>query len=305
MIKESFLSSNGRDTIACYLFEPEQPPRAVLQISHGMCEYMVRYGEFARFLNSQGVAVCGNDHLGHGESASGPEERGFLGKGGWGYLVEDLHKLTLRMKEKHPGLPYFLLGHSMGSFAARAYLTRYGSELDGALIMGTSGGNPLSGAGICVEKLLTLFYGDHHRSRLLQSMAFSSYNKRFPGEGDSAWLTRDRIVTSKYAGDEHCNFIFTTDGFDNLFHLLNAVSRKDWAGTVPKELPILLLSGEDDPVGDYGKGVLKVNRRLKEAGVRDLTCKLYAKGRHELINETNRQDVYDDIAAWLNKHIPK
>ena len=304
MRQDTFLSSNGKDMVAYSVYEPQRP-RAVVQISHGMCEYMGRYDEFARFLCDKGFVVCGNDHLGHGQSAGTPDQRGYMGKNGWRYMVEDVHILTGLIKKQYPALPYFLLGHSMGSFIARAYLSRYGRELAGAVIMGTSGGNPLSGLGIGVERILTRLYGPGHRSRLLQGMAFSAYNRRFPGEGGSAWLTRDREITRKYDQDENCNFVFTTDGFDNLFHLLRFVSRKDWAGTVPKDLPLILLSGEDDPVGDYGRGVLKVNRRLKAAGISDLTCKLYPKGRHELLNETNRHEVYEDIAHWLDARLPK
>lgn len=299
--QQSFLSADGKTRAACYFYLPAAgAPRGVVQISHGMCEYLERYEDFARFLCGEGFAVCGHDHLGHGRTAA-PSERGFFaGRDGDLLLPEDLHRMTRMAKERFPELPFFLFGHSMGSFVARRYLVRYGDELDGAVICGTSGSNPAAGAGSRAAGLIAACKGDHYRSRLLNRMTFGSYNRRFPREeGEYAWLSRDREIVRRYASDPLCNFLFTAAGFRDLLALLRGVSGPRWAERVPKELPILLTSGEEDPVGNYGKGVREVESLLRQAGVRDLTVRLYPGARHEILNEINRQEVYADILNWI------
>lgn len=302
--KEHFRSADGRTDAACYFYEPAFPPVGVVQISHGMCEYLERYEDFAAFLCQKGFVVCGSDHLGHGATASGPEELGYFGEkpGGAVLLPEDLHAVTRLAKERFPGLPFFLLGHSMGSFAARRYLALYGDELDGAVICGTAGPNPAAGAGRRIAALLTAAGRGKRRSHFLNNLAFSSYNRRFDApKSRYAWLSRDEAIVRKYEQDPLCTFIFTTAGFRDLFALLESVSSPKWAASVPKDLPVLLISGEDDPVGDYGKGVRRVACMLEKAGLRDLCCRLYPGCRHEILNETNRSEVYRDVWQWLRR----
>ena len=301
--KGSFLSADGKTAAACYFYRPaEGRPCGVVQISHGMCEYLERYEEFAAFLCEAGFVVCGNDHLGHGRTAA-PSERGFFAeRDGDFLLVEDLHRMTKLAKERFPDAPYFLFGHSMGSFIARRYLVRYGEELDGAVICGTAGSNPAAKAGSRAAAFIAACRGSHYRSGLLEKMAFGAYNRRFPAEeGPHAWLSRDRNIVRRYDADPLCNFRFTAAGFRDLLALLCSFSGPRWAQRVPKELPILLTAGEEDPVGSFGKGVREVDSLLREAGVRDLTMRLYPGARHEILNETNRREVYADILDWLSK----
>lgn len=294
-------SVDGIHSIRCCFYEPEEPARAVLQITHGMCEYLERYEAFARYLCGRGFAVCGSDHLGHGELAQAAGELGYFApKDGWKLLPQDVHRLTLRMKEHHPALPYFLMGHSMGSFVARCYLELYGKELDGAIIMGTSGGNPFAGLGIRLAEREIRRHGAFYRSPMLNRLSMGSNNQRFRAEGDQdSWLTRDQQIRRAYREDPLCSFVFTSAGFRDLFSLLKQVSRPEWARNVPADLPILLVSGAEDPIGDYGRGVKKVFRRLKEAGVEKTTLRLYEGGRHEILNELNRDKVFRELGDYL------
>ncbi|WP_040198238.1 alpha/beta fold hydrolase [Candidatus Soleaferrea massiliensis] len=296
-----FDSSNGTHKIHYYVYTPVQEPRAVLQLSHGMCEYLERYEPFASFLTRNGVLLCGSDHLGHGKSAGSLENLGYFAeKDGWKCLVEDQYRLTQTIKAHYAGLPYFLFGHSMGSFIARAYLTKYASQLDGALICGTSGGEKLGGLGIALTGRIMRSKGPFYRSAKLQDLAFGQYNKRYEdAKTDFDWLTRDESIVHRYMHDPYCNFVFTASGFRDLFTLLKFVSRRRWAYAIPKDLPVLLLSGDMDPVGDYGRGVRKVYERLQKAGLDDVRLKLYPGARHEILNETNCKEVYADVLAWI------
>lgn len=298
----SYASADGRSTIVYSLWEPDGPARAVLQLSHGMCEYVGRYEAFAQFLTAHGYAVAGNDHIGHGRSAASEEELGFIPrKAGGDALVADLFTLTGILKQRFPALPFFLLGHSMGSFIARLYLSAHADELDGAVIMGTGGpGNP-TGLAKFLARVDATFHSPRHRSKLINNMAFGAYAKHF-GKGATQydWLSRDKENQRRYAADPFCTFTFTSDAFYTLFDMLGRVSRKRWATALPDSLPILMVSGDDDPVGDYGRGVEKVYRRLLAAGGKDVTLKLYPADRHEILNEVDRDKVMADILAWLD-----
>ena len=299
----TYLSADGHNTVQAYLWTPaEKTPRGIIQLSHGMQEYVCRYASVADVFTAAGFVFCGNDHLGHGHTAANAEELGFTAKrGGADLLVEDVHTMTQKMKERYPGLPVILYGHSMGSFVARLYLTRYAGDLAGALISGTSGPGQPTGMALALAHLSAAFHGDHHRSKLLTSLSFGSYNKHFKEENNPlSWLTRDNEVRAHYADDPLCSFMFTTGGYDTLFSLLSAVSRKEWAEKVPRSLPILLLSGDEDPVGQYGKGVRKVYENLIKTGHDRVTLKLYAGGRHEMHNEINREEVFADMLAFFN-----
>ena len=305
--ESSFESKHENKKIAYSVFEPDDgAARAILQISHGMCEYIGRYEHFAEFLTAHGFIVCGNDHLGHGRSAENDDMLGVMPRNGGEILPEDVHELTLIMKQKHPDLPYFLLGHSMGSFVARIYLTKYGTELDGAIIMGTGGPESPAAAGKLLAKLVGAFKGSAYRSKLIDKVAFGSYNSRFGKDcSPKAWLTRDDKIVARYCADKFCTYLFTVDAFYTLFDMLGQVSAKDWASKLPKDLPILVTSGEQDPVGNYGKGVRTVFERIKAAGASDVTLKMYTDDRHEILNELDRDKVYADILDWLCGRIKK
>ncbi|MBQ9802578.1 MAG: lysophospholipase [Clostridia bacterium] len=297
----TYLSADGKTTVHAYIWAPQSiPPRAVVQLSHGMCEYVERYDEWARRFAAEGIVFCGNDHLGHGRTAAVPQDLGYTApRGGADYLVEDLHRMTELMRQRYPDLPLFLYGHSMGSFAARLYLTRYGEELAGALISGTAGTEQPTGLALKLTHAIAAAKGNRHRSKLITSLAFGAYNKRFSEENDpNAWLTRDKEVRQRYQNDPFCCYVFTTAGYDTLFTLLSTVSRRAWFAGVPKQLPILLFAGDNDPVGNYGKGVTKVYEQLKAAGC-NVTLKLFEGGRHEMHHEEEKDKVFAELIGFL------
>lgn len=293
----------GGGSLAYTIYEPECDVRAVVQVSHGMCEYIGRYEGYAEHLCSCGIVLAGNDHPGHGESASSAEDLGYFAKtGGVELAAHGLAAMSRILLEKYEGKPLILLGHSMGSFLARIYLTKYSENLAGAIIMGTGGPDAPTGAGIALANLIALFRGDRHRSKLLRSIQQAGYLKKCGKGADRCdWLTRDRAVVEKYNNDKYCNYIFTVSGYRDLFSMLAEVSTEEWAPNVPTDLPILLISGEDDPVGGYGKGVCKVAGSLTHAGARKLTTVLIPGARHEVLNETDREETFALIDKWIDE----
>lgn len=301
----TYPSSDGQHTSVAYLFTPvEVPVRGVVQLCHGMCEYILRYADFAAYLCAHGIAFAGNDHLGHGETAQNSEDLGYTGN--LEYLIADVKTLTDILKEKFPHTPFIFSGHSMGSFIARAYLSRYSEIPDGAVIIGTGGPEAPAGLGRFVAKCVARIKGDRYRSPLIKKMAFGSYHKRFKNEpSPNAWVTADKDILDKYDHDPLCTFSFTARGYMDLFGLLQSVSRKDWPQMLCRDLPILLMAGEQDPVGNYGKGVTTVYKRLVAAGMEDVTLKLYPNDRHEVLNELDRDTVWADFLVFADRIIDK
>ena len=300
-----FNSSNGVNQIAGYWFENEGVrPKAILQISHGMCEYFLRYEEFAVFMAQHGYLVCGNDHLGHGESVPDGQEGFFAPQDGADYILRDLYQMNALVSRKYPGLPVLLLGHSMGSFFARRYAVLYPETIKALILSGTAGPNPMAKLGIALTEMLGKAKGPQHRSALVHLMAFGQYLKKIPHYATPYdWITRDEEIIQRYANDSKCTFMFTVSAFHDLMRTLDAVSSEHWANRLPKTLPVALFSGDMDPVGDYGRGVRKVYQMLRKAGVKDVEMKLYHGARHEVLNETNRAEVYEDILAWCEKRL--
>ena len=300
-----FASTSGTGDIFARSFAPADPNevKAVLQVVHGMAEHGERYRTMAYYLAYHGYAVFIHDHAGHGKSVANEEELGYFGeKDGWKCLVRDTRILTVKAADKYPNRPIFLLGHSMGSFVARSYAAQYGKDLQGAVFCGTSGENPGAAAGIALAGLLEKFKGEHYRSAFIDHIAFGTYNKKYDNPRTAFdWLSRDTQEVDQYIADPLCGFLFTTAGYKDMFTLLKSVSEKSWYKSVPKKLPMLLISGSMDPVGAYGKGVRQVNSDLKKTGHEDVTLKLYDGARHELFNETNAKDVLKDLLAWLEE----
>lgn len=283
---------------------PEGQPRAVLQITHGMVEYIERYQDFAQWLNERGFLVTGHDHLGHGNSIRTKADYGyFADEDANGTVLADVHRLTQLTKESYPGLPYFLLGHSMGSFYARQYLCQHGEELDGAIIMGT-GCQPrmLVRAGKLLTTLVAAVKGWHHRSKLVTNVAFGGYNKRFePVRTPKDWLTRDEAIVDAYIADERSGFIFTLNAYHAMFTGIDRLYDKNLLACIPKDLPVFFVAGEEDPVGDFGKGVRRAAQICRDAGVQKVDLKLYPNDRHEILNELDRQKVYEDLLRWMKE----
>lgn len=278
----------------------------ILQVVHGMAEYAGRYEELAAYLTDKGYVVTGEDHLGHGQSVGEGGTRGyFCERDAATVVVRDTHRLKKMTQELYPGVPYFILGHSMGSFMVRNYICRYGTGIDGALILGTGmQSGPLLALAKGLTALIGLFRGEKHVSPFLNKCAFGAYNKRIPHPATPFdWLSRDADKVRAYMEDEDCGFVFTVNGFRTLFTLISRVRDRKNLEKIPKGLPLFLASGEEDPVGDYGKGVKRAYESLKAAGVEEITLKLYPGDRHELLNETDRQKIMEDIAEWLTKHL--
>lgn len=301
-----FKSANGRSNVTYYILMPEGVDlRGVVQISHGMCEYFSRYTVFAKYLCSLGFIVCGNDHIGHGASAPRTAELGFFAvRDGWSYLVRDMQRLTEIMQTRFPDLPYFVFGHSMGSLITRLYLTETSAKLSGCVLCGTAGPNPLARTGIRMANSVAHSKGMTYRSAFLSGLAFKNYNRKIDHpQSPFAWLSRDDSVVQMYQSDEKCNFVFTAAGFRDLFTLLDRANNARCFRNTPHEIPILLISGDRDPVGGYGDGVRRVARLYQAAGQKDLEVIFYKDGRHEILNEVNRLDVFGDVSRWLEKRL--
>ena len=303
----TFLSKDGLTRIHAARWEPQGSPRAVLQFIHGMHEHVGWYARFAEYLAGQGFVVVGNDHLGHGLSVAGEAKRGSLAReDGNGSLLADIHTLRTLTRKDYPALPYFVLGHSMGSFLARQYLQRHGEGLAGAIIMGTGSKTPITlVAARAVCRLSALVNGWEGHSALLDKLTLGDYNRRFePVVTGYEWITRDPAMTAAYGQDPLRCFRFTVNAYYNMFRSIGEACSPALTGRVPKALPILVTSGGDDPVGAFGKGVEKAFGLYRAAGIRDLTCKLYPGYRHELLNELEFEPVYADLAAWMEARLP-
>ncbi|MCM1244689.1 MAG: lysophospholipase [Roseburia sp.] len=297
-------SSNGQDTVHIIEWKPEGDVRGILQISHGMIEYIDRYDRFARFMADKGFVVIGNDHLGHGETAADKNFGYFAPKDGSYYVVRDLHRVSRYIRKKYPEAPFFLMGHSMGSFMARRYAMMYGNELDGLILMG-SGSKPqwLLNIGKALVNLLSRCKGERSHSRILDKISFAMYNSHFaPVRTSSDWLTRDVDEVDKYRKHKYCQFTFTLNGYRTLFEGISYIQEKRHIHKIPRELPILFMSGEEDPVGNYGKGVKAVASSYRRAGVKDVTCILYPEARHELLNELEYEKTQEDMWEWIRRH---
>lgn len=310
MIKEEFFydSRDGKSKLHAVRYTPDDGTdiRCVVQIVHGMAEYFERYKEFAKFLTDRGCVVTGEDHMGHGQSVGKEGKYGyFCDQDPATVLVRDVHRLKKATQALYPEVPYIIMGHSMGSFIARNYMFRYGTGIRAAIIMGT-GMQPaaLLAASKALGYIQKVLLGPKHVSGLMNQLAFGSYNKRIENPATPfAWLSRDDERVEKYMADPLCGFVFTVNGFLTLFELISRLGKKENLERVPGTLPVFMLSGDADPVGNYGKGVQDAYESLRNAGVQNITLKLYEGGRHELLNETNRDEVMNDIYQWIEETV--
>ncbi len=309
-----FDSRDGLTKIHAVRYEPKDEaltdgkPVAILQIAHGMAEYIERYEETAKYFTERGFVVTGADHLGHG---------GSVGMDGcFGYfceqdpatvVVRDVHRLKKMTQELYPGVPYFILGHSLGSYMVRNYICRYGTGIQGALLLGTGQNSSVQLAGVkalAVEQ--KCFGGDKRKSQVLHNLVFGGVNKRIENpKSEFDWLTFNEENVAKYNADERCGFMFTVNGFATLFELVARCLKKENLEKIPKELPIILLSGAEDPIGNYGAGVDAVMDSYDEVGMLDVSSILYEGARHEILNEEVGVQVMEDIYEWILDHLPE
>lgn len=283
---------------------PDGDTKAVVQISHGLAEHGARYARFAQRLTDHGYAVYAGDHRGHGKTSG--TRGGFAERDGWSIVVSDLLLVTERAKSEQPGLPVFLLGHSMGSFLARSYAAEHGAELAGLVLTGTAGGaGALGRVGVAVAGLQGRLRGRSWASGLMNTLSFGQYNAAFkPARTPFDWLSRDPAEVDAYIDDPDCGFVFSAGGYHDLLSGLASVNTDAVVARFPKSLPVHLASGDADPVGANGKGVTAVADQLRRAGLSDVTLTLWPGARHEILNETNRDEVEQEILDWLDDHLP-
>ena len=299
----SYPSSDGVHTVHATEWLPQGKPRAVVQIVHGIAEYVGRYDHVARFLSERGILVCGEDHLGHGGTADDGQYGYFGPKDGWDLVSRDVRRLRELQGEKYPGVPYVMLGHSMGSFLARTYLIRWPGTVDGAVLSGT-GQEPayLVALGKALAGALSRLRGGTYVSPLVTAMSLGAYNKKFkPNRTSADWISRDEAVVDAYRKDPLCSFVPTVGMFRDMMGGLQFIADGKNLAQMEKDTPVYFLSGDHDPVGGMGEGVKRVAQMFREAGCRDVTLRLYPDGRHEMFNELNRQEVMEDLLAWLEE----
>lgn len=310
MVKEEFYydSRDGVSKLHAVRYTPDgdEDVRCIVQIVHGMAEYVERYEEFAEYLTSKGIVVTGEDHMGHGKSVGKDGKFGyFCEQDPATVLVRDTHRLKKATQTIYPNVPYIIMGHSMGSFITRNYMFRYGTGITGAIIMGT--GMPdkkiiaLSRVLVGMQKT---FLGSRHVSELINKVVFGKANAEIPdARTDFDWLTKDASRVDKYIADPLCGFTFTINGFATLFELIMRLYQPENLERIPKKMPVLFVSGTADPVGEYGKGVQKAYASLSSVGMENMQLKMYEGDRHELLNETDRSVVAEDIYRWIEETV--
>lgn len=303
----TFRGSDATSSINARLWTNDATsPKAIVQLVHGMAEHIDRYDEFARHLASCGFIVCGHDHIGHGGSVDDPSQLGHMPmKGGKEILLGDIHTLRCAISKRYPDLPYFIFGHSMGSFATRCYLARHGEGLAGAILCGT--GNQaaaLSKAGNALCHVIGVFKGSDYRSKLVDSMAAGGFNNSISDpRTELDWLSYNTANVDAYAEDERCGFMFSVGAYAALTSMSAEAVTSACVAAYPKSLPLLYIAGEEDPVGECGKGVRAAAELARKAGVTDVQVKLYPHMRHEILNELDRRIVMNDIETWIKEHL--
>ena len=300
-------SKDGVSELHVVIWKPQGQVKAILQIAHGMIEYIECYDRFAKYLNKQGILVVGNDHIGHGHTSKEKNLGYFAQKHMSAIVVCDMHRVAKCMKKQYPDVLYFMFGHSMGSFMLRRYLMTFGEELDGAILCGTGRHSKIIlDIGRIATELARKIHGDHYPSRFLKVLFFGTYNARIPREerrNEIDWITKEPNIRKEKKKNKLSNFSFTVNGYRTLLDVLTYIQKPENIKKIPKDLPIYLISGQEDPVGNYGRSVRWVYKELKYNGLVDVDIKLYPGDRHEILNEQNWKQVHQDIYMWLQKKI--
>lgn len=301
MIKDFYFPSCGAGNIRARCWEPDAAPRGIIQLVHGIAEHIERYDDFAAFLNAAGYLVVAHDHMGHGKSCDDSQPQGYF-TGGWFAAVDDTFRLMKDTMEKFPQLPYVLFGHSMGSFIVRSLIARYPQcGISGCIICGT-GWMPefVLTMGRVVGNFVGKLNGEDRPSKLLQGMMFGSYNNRVehPRTGFD-WLTRDPKIVDAYVEDPKCGFIASAGLARDMMGGMQYNQKQETLAKMDPALPVFFIAGGDDPVGNYGSGVTQAAKAFQSAGMRSVTTKIYPLCRHEILNELNKAEVYQDIVHWI------
>lgn len=307
MIREEFTFKDADGwEISVYKWSPgsDTKVKGIVQIAHGMAERAERYERFAKALTDEGYVVYANDHRGHGRTAGSIENIGYCGTDGFNWMVNDLKQLNEIITKENPGLPVYLFGHSMGSFLAQSYISLYPESIKGVILSGTAGKQGIMlDLGLQIAKREIRKSGDKMKSRILHKLAFEGYNNGFkPARTGLDWLSRDEEEVDKYINDPYCGTVFTAGFYYDLFKGLKMIHREDIMRRIPKELPIYIFSGQRDPLGKNCKTVLWLIRNYKKIGIKDVTYRFYKDGRHEMLNEINRDEVTSDVIVWLDAH---
>jgi alpha-beta hydrolase superfamily lysophospholipase len=299
----TFTAPDGAE-IYVYKWLPEGPVKAAINIAHGMAETAARYERFAAVLTKNGYAVYAEDHRGHGRTIKDAAHAGEAGTDALNCMLADLHRLSEIMQEEIPATPLFLLGHSMGSFLAQGYIARWGGELKGAILSGAAGpADLLTTAGQFVAWLEMHRVGAKGRSKLLNFLSFGNFNKQFePARTGFDWLSRDNSEVDKYIADQFCGGIFPAAFFYDLCKFWRQIHQAHELSKIPRSLPLYFFSGGKDPVGANTKGVMQLINMYRKLSIKDLTYKFYEDGRHEMLNEINREEVMADVVRWLSGH---
>ena len=299
-IKEMTVSSTDNiHTLVGRIYIPEGEIKGLFHIVHGMTEHIERYDQLMSNLAECGFVAFGFDNLGHGKTAKDDSELGFIAHNdGWKYLVNDVSAFGAAVKKLYPDKPLTLMGHSMGSFIVRLTAISFKDYCQKLIICGSAYKNPLASAGLMLTSALKKLRGEKYVSKAVLNMAFGAYNKKFEGITKYDWLTKDRAVIEKYIQDKYCNFDFTVSAMHDLITLINICNNKKWFVELEKALPVLLIAGDCDPVGDYGNGVKQIYLKLKESGA-DAQLKLYENCRHEILNDTCKDEVISDILRFI------
>ena len=293
-------------TITYYKWGNNTKPKAIIQLAHGMSEWAGRYDYFANKLVEEGYLVYGNDHCGHGKSSENIDKLGYLnGNDKFYTMVEDIKHLNDIIKNENKDIPIILFGHSMGSFLSQRYLEEYGDTIDGLILSG-SNGKPkfFTKIGLLVCKLEILLNGTGNRSKLMDKLSFGGFNSSVKNpKTDFDWLCSEKAEVDKYIKDEFCGFIYPTEFYQDLINGLWDIHKEENLNKIKKiDIPIYILAGDRDPVGYFGKGILNLYNTYKKLGVKDLNYKLYKEGRHEMLNEINKDVVIKEIVYWINSH---
>lgn len=292
------------DDVFVYHWAPEGDAKAVVQITHGMQEHAGRYAQTAEALCKAGYVVYANDQQGHGKTAGSLERYGKVDPRGYEGILDDMRRLTERAREENPGLPVFLMGHSWGSFMTQAYCQRWGQELKGAVLSGTNGKNPLVKPGVLLARMVVSLRGGDTTAVLLQHLSMGHFNKKFGSDPKGhEWISRDPEVVKEFEADPFCGGDFPNGFFLMLVELLSNTWDRASEARIPKDLPVYMFAGSDDPVGLETEGIVALLDRYRDMGIRDLSHKFYPDGRHEMLMETNREEVWADLIAWLDARV--